>query len=60
MHALELLCEKGVKPALTLGQNEDVLLSAGNDGLAELGSLCIANLDVVFLFNVSEDMTYIL
>ena len=39
----------------TLGKYEDPLLGAGDDGLAELGSLCVAYLNLVLLFNVSSE-----
>ncbi len=46
--------------ALTLGENEDILLGTGADGLAELGSLRSAHLNLVLLLYVSSDTTYVL
>lgn len=40
----------GLEP--TFGKDEDPLISAGQDGLAELGDLGVAHLDLVHFLNI--------
>ena len=38
----------------TFGKDEDPLISAGQDGLAELGNLCVADVELVLVLDIPE------